>query len=69
MTTGIGRNGYVYDATHLSDKLFVVGKFIVRVVDGKCVTTVCKATKANIARILGRSAKTVTIDSVGDVAD
>jgi len=49
--TVIGRNGYEYDAVQISDKLYVVGKFIVEVDDGRCVDTVCRATKVNIARL------------------
>lgn len=46
-----GRNGAIYDATHISRNLYIVGKFIVTVADGKCDQTVAKATKANIARL------------------
>ncbi len=49
-STVIGRNGYEYDAQHLSGNLYIVGKFIVTVVDGKCDETICKATKANVAK-------------------
>ena len=44
-----GRNGFKYDAKHVSGCLYVVGKYIVKVIDGKCDETICKATKANIA--------------------
>lgn len=47
----IGRNGAVYEAKPVSGKLFIVGKFIVVVEDGRCVDTVCKATKANVKRL------------------
>ena len=50
MTTVIGRNGFEYDAQQISNDLYVVGKFIVTVEDGKCKDTVCKATKANLKR-------------------
>jgi len=50
-TEVIGRNGYVYDATHISGNLYIVGKFIVEVINGQCAATICKATKANIARL------------------
>ena len=45
-----GRNGYDYDATPVKGELFIVGKFIVEVIDGKCERTICKATKANVAK-------------------
>ena len=50
-TAVIGRNGYEYDAIQVKGNLFIVGKFIVLVEDGECKETVCKATKANIARL------------------
>jgi len=50
-TTVIGRNGYEYDAQHISGNLFIVGKFIVRVTEGKCEKTICRATKANVKRL------------------
>jgi len=50
-TTVIGRNGYEYDAKHIGGDLFIVGKFIVKVEDGKCEDTICRATKANVARL------------------
>jgi hypothetical protein len=46
----IGRNGYIYFATHINGDLYVVGKYVVRVEDGKCRETICRATKANLAR-------------------
>jgi hypothetical protein len=46
----IGRNGYGYDATPLNGKLYIVGKYIVVVEDGKCRETICRATKANVRR-------------------
>jgi hypothetical protein len=46
--TVIGRNGYEYDAKHVTGDLYVVGKFIVRVMDGKCDETLCRATKRNV---------------------
>ena len=46
-----GRNGSIYNATHLRANLYIVGKFIVSVEDGKCVETVCKATAANVAKM------------------
>ena len=46
-----GRNGYLYDATHISGNLYIVGKYIVSVIDGRCDATVCKATKSNVARM------------------
>lgn len=49
--TVIGRNGFEYDAQQIRDQFHIVGKFIVTVVDGKCDKTVCRATKANVARI------------------
>jgi hypothetical protein len=48
--TVIGRNGCEYDATPIKGNLFVVGKFVVSVVNGRCDETLCKATKANIAK-------------------
>jgi hypothetical protein len=51
MTTVIGRNGYEYDAKHISGDLFIVGKFIVTVEDGKVEKTVCRATKTNAQRL------------------
>ena len=45
-----GRNGYDYDATPVKGELYIVGKFIVEVIDGKCERTICKATKANVAK-------------------
>ena len=49
----IGRNGFKYDATPLTSNFYIVGKFIVTVVDGRCDETVCRATKANIAKYKG----------------
>jgi len=46
----IGRNGSIYDAIQISNELYIVGKFIVLVEDGKCEETICKATKANVAK-------------------
>jgi hypothetical protein len=46
----IGRNGYRYPATQIKGDLYVVGKFIVLVEDGLCTQTVCRATKANVAK-------------------
>jgi len=46
----IGRNGFDYEATHLSADLYIVGKFIVRVESGKCTDTIARATKANVKR-------------------
>jgi hypothetical protein len=45
-----GRNGYKYPATQVKGDLYIVGKFIVLVEDGLCTQTICKATKANVAR-------------------
>jgi hypothetical protein len=50
MVNVIGRNGSIYPATPVQGNLYIVGKFIVVVEDGRCVDTVCKATKANLAR-------------------
>ena len=50
-TTVTGRNGYEYDATHINGNLYIVGKFIVVVEDGKCEDTICRATKANVKRL------------------
>jgi hypothetical protein len=51
MTTEvIGRNGYQYPATQVKGDLYIVGKFIVLVESGVCTKTICKATKANIAK-------------------
>ena len=47
-TTVTGRNGSEYDATQVSGNVFIVGKYLVRVIDGKCETTLCKATKYNV---------------------
>ncbi len=43
MTTVTGRNGYEYDAEHISRDLYVVGNYIVRVEDGKVEETICRA--------------------------
>jgi hypothetical protein len=48
-TTVIGRNGYEYEARLLLGNIYVVGAFIVRVIDGKCDRTLCRATKKMIA--------------------
>ena len=50
-TTVMGRNGYEYDAVQINDDLYIVGKFIVTVEDGKCEDTICRATKANVKRL------------------
>jgi hypothetical protein len=50
----IGRNGYRYPAVHVINDLFIVGKFIVRVEDGECKDTICKATKANVKSMAAR---------------
>jgi hypothetical protein len=50
----IGRNGYRYPAVHVINDLYIVGKFIVRVEDGECKDTICKATKANVKSMSGR---------------
>ena len=50
-TVVTGRNGYEYDAVLVKGNLYIVGKFIVTVEDGECKETVCKATKANIAKL------------------
>lgn len=49
-TQVIGRNGFEYDAKHIRDNLYIVGKFIVTVEDGKCDDTLCLATKSNLAK-------------------
>ena len=49
ITTTTGRNGFEYDAKHIKDNFYIVGIYIVRVVDGKCVETMCRATKAYVA--------------------
>jgi hypothetical protein len=54
-TTVTGRNGFQYDAKHISGNLYIVGKFIVIVLDGICQETVCKATKANVAAMMRRA--------------
>lgn len=46
----IGRNGSIYSAKPVCGNLYIVGKFIVSVEDGKCIDTICKATKANVAK-------------------
>jgi hypothetical protein len=46
-----GRNGFVYDATHLRDDLYIVGHFIVRVENSHVVETVSRATKSSIKRL------------------
>lgn len=45
-----GRNGFDYDAVQINDNLYIVGKFIVIVEDGKCEETICLATKANVSK-------------------
>jgi hypothetical protein len=50
MTEVIGRNGHQYTATQVKGDLYIVGKFIVLVKSGVCAKTICKATKANIAK-------------------
>jgi|TARA_R110002096_G_scaffold55026_3_gene141594 hypothetical protein len=47
-TIVIGRNGFEYDATQLASDLFVVGKYIVRVENGCCMETLCRATKSSV---------------------
>ena len=47
--TVTGRNGYQYEAEHLSGDRYKVGNWICVVEDGKVVRTVKKATAANIA--------------------
>lgn len=54
IATVTGRNGFEYDAKHISGNLYIVGKFIVIVLDGICQETVCKATRANIAAMMRR---------------
>jgi len=44
-----GRNGSTYNATHVCRNCYVVGKYIVEVIDGKVTATRCKATKLNLA--------------------
>jgi hypothetical protein len=46
-----GRNGYTYPATLVKGNLYVVGKFVVSVEDGACKQTICRATKANVAKL------------------
>ena len=46
--TVIGRNGFEYEAKHLANDFYIVGAYIVRVEDGKCVETMAKATKAYV---------------------
>ncbi len=46
----IGQNGFEYDAKHLKANLYIVGKYIVTVADGRVDETVCRATKANVKR-------------------
>ena len=48
MMTVIGRNGFEYEAKHLANDFYVVGTYIVRVENGKCVETMTKATKAYV---------------------
>ena len=48
--TVTGRNGFQYDAVQINGNLHIVGKFIVTVEDGFCKQTICKATKANVAK-------------------
>ena len=47
----MGRNGFEYDATHITGKLHIVGHHVVEVENGKCGKTICRATKANLKRI------------------
>ena len=49
-----GRNGFKYDATHVSGDVFIVGKFLVIVVDGMCRETIGPATKKAVAAIVRR---------------
>ena len=51
MTKVIGRNGFEYDAKHVCKDLYIVGAYIVQVENGKCGKTICRATKAAIARL------------------
>ncbi len=46
-----GRNGYEYDAQHIARDLFIVGRYIVRVEDGKVTDTICRATRGNIKAV------------------
>ena len=48
LTTATGRNGFEYDAKHIKGDFYIVGIYIVRVEDGKCVETMCRATKAHV---------------------
>ena len=50
-TTVIGRNGFEYNAQQITADLYVVGKYIVTVEEGRTIDTVCRATKANVARL------------------
>ena len=50
-TIVIGRNGFEYDATQLASDLFVVGKYIVRVENGWCMETLCRATKSSVQKV------------------
>ena len=50
-----GRNGYLYPAEHLSGNLWIVGKFVVVVLDGVVQETVCPATSANLTMIKRRA--------------
>ena len=50
MTTVTGRNGFEYDdVKHINGDFYIVGAYIVRVIDGRCVETMCRATKKYVA--------------------
>jgi hypothetical protein len=49
ITTATGRNGFEYDAKHINGDFYIVGVYIVRVIDGRCVETMCRATKKYVA--------------------
>lgn len=51
----IGRNGFRYDAEHVSGNVYVVGRYLVIVRGGYCRETIGRATKAAIEEIKKRA--------------
>lgn len=56
-TEVIGRNGYEYDCQHVAGSVYIVGKYLVTVNEFRVVEeTLCRATKANVAKMKARAA-------------
>ena len=55
-TEVIGRNGYEYDCKHVAGNVYIVGAYLVIVNESRVVEeTICRATKANVAKMLARA--------------